>query len=476
MSNAKFMNSSILLFLDLIVIAVSGWLYWLVISKLITISEVGQSTSVYSLVVLSGAIIGLGLEYPLLKKTSVEGSKIVGSALLIEIAATIGIVPIMIYTLINFNHNELQSYNLIAAGMLISITLAFVARYALLGISASKTILLVDTISTVIKFVTGYFLVLYGFGSWGVLLSFMLQALVTACITLGLVRRVLGFSTGNFRYILGVIKDGVVNMPSIFSRTLIISLSVVLLASFGVASSDIGVFYIALMISIVAGGLISSTAYMVIPASSMAKSDLSTASIRIGISLTAPIISLLLTSPEIVLSLLGPGYESGQLILVILAAGILPFAIVTNTISRFNYLDMSRKILLVGSLQIAGFIVGFILLVPQFSTMGAALSVLLSYIVSCIPALIWSEKILLRYLLNTILAVVGGLAISNIFGVFIPGGIVNEVTVSLTSVLVTIILIFILKNTTVCEIRTLFKTLVKSTAPERDTKSVDSIE
>jgi O-antigen/teichoic acid export membrane protein len=298
---------------------------------------------------------------------------------------------------------------------------------------------------------------------------------VTAAITLGLIRRLFGFSTGNFRYILGVIKDGVVNMPSIFSRTLIVSLSVVLLASFGVASSDIGVFYIALMISIVAGGLISSTAYMVIPASSMAKSDLSTASIRIGMSLTAPIISVLLTSSKLVLSLLGPGYESGQLILLILAAGILPFAIVTNTISRFNYLDMSRKILFVGSLQIAGFIVGFTLLVPQFSTIGAALSVLLSYTVSCIPALIWSERILFRYLLNAIIAVVGGLAISNIVGVFIPGGIINELTVLLTSVLVTIILIFVLKNTTIDELRTLFKTLVKSTAPERDTKSVDSL-
>jgi hypothetical protein len=52
MTQEKFVTSSIYLFLDLIVVDASGWLYWLVISKLVSTSDVGQSTSVYSLVVL----------------------------------------------------------------------------------------------------------------------------------------------------------------------------------------------------------------------------------------------------------------------------------------------------------------------------------------------------------------------------------------------------------------------------------------
>jgi O-antigen/teichoic acid export membrane protein len=463
MSHARFMNASVFLFLDVIVIAASGWLYWLVVSKLITISEVGISTSIYSLVVLTATVIGLGLEYPLLKRTSVDGSKIFSSALLIEIAATIAVVPLMIYILIDFYHHESQSYNLIAVGMLISITLGFVARYALLGISASKTILVIDTISTILKFVTGYLLVLYGFGALGVLFSFMLQALVASSTTLILARRLFGFSIANFRHIFDIIKNGVVNMPSIFSRTLIVSLSIVLLASFGVQSSDIGIFYIALMISIVTGGLISSTSYMVIPASSIAKSDLSTSSMRIGLSLSVPIIALLLSSPEFVLSLVGPGYSSGYLILIILAAGIIPFAIATNSISRFNYLDMPRKLLFVGGLQIFGFIVGFIVLVPLLSTVGAALSILLSYTLSCIPALIWSEKILLRYLLNAVIAVLGGVVISDFIDILMPETIISDITLALTSVIVSLIIVFVLKNTSVQEVRTLINTILKNT-------------
>jgi hypothetical protein len=169
-------------------------------------------------------------------------------------------------------------------------------------------VLIIDVLSAAIKFVSGYLLVLSGFGTVGVLSSFMLQALVTAIIGLALTKKTIGFSTGDWKYIKETVRNAVVNMPSIFSRTLIVSLSVVLLASFGISSSEIGIFYIALMISVVAAGLISSTAYMVIPSSSVAQDDLTTGSIRIGMSFTAPVISVLLSSPKLVLSVIGPEY------------------------------------------------------------------------------------------------------------------------------------------------------------------------
>ena len=460
MSQEKFMSSSLFLFLDIIVVAVSGWLYWLVISKLVSSPIVGQSTTVYSLVALTGTIIGLGLEYPLLKKSSTTQSKIVGSALIIELIITVAAVPFLIYGLRDLH----QDYTLISIVMLASVCLAYIARYSLLGVSASKTVLVIDSVSTFVKFVTAYTLVSFGWGAAGILVSFMLQALIAACIALPLVKKIFGFSTGGVKHIIGTLKDGIVNMPSIFSRTLIVSLSVVLLASFGITSSEIGIYYIALMISVVAGGLISSTAYMVIPASSMAQTDLTTRSLRIGISLTAPIISLLLVSPQFLLSLISPEYVSGQMLLVILAMGILPFAVATNTISRFNYEGKSRKLLFVGALQMLGFIAGFILLVPQYKSTGAALSILISYSISCIPALIWSEKILLRYVANTMIAIAAGWGISNMLRLLLPDGTIIEIVTALSSMAITLAILFALKNTSITEIRTLLKSIVKNSS------------
>jgi len=462
MSHDKFMSTSLVLFLDIIVVAVSGWLYWLVISKLVSISDVGQSSAVYSLVVFTCSIVGLGLEYPLLKKSTSLRSTVISSALIIELIITIIAVPFIIYTLKDSPNEMLQNYTLIAVITLFSISLGFIARYALLGISASKTILAIDTVSAIIKFVTAYLLVLSGFGALGILLSFMLQALISACIGLLLVNRIFGIGIESFTYIKNVFKEGVVNMPSIFSKTLIVSLSVVLMALFGISSSEIGVFYISLMISVVTAGLISSTAYMVIPASSMANKDLTSGSMRIGISLTAPIISLLLTAPKFLLSLIGTDYISGEIMLFILGLGILPFAVATNTISRFNYLGEPKKVLYIGLFQMTGFVIAFVLLVPVFEGVGAALAILISYTISCIPALIWSEKILLRYVASTAIAITAGYAVSTIFRLLLPNMVITEVIVMATSIFITTVLIFALKNTSISEVRTLLKTVVNS--------------
>lgn len=462
MSQEKFLHSSIFLFLDLIVVAVNSWLFWLVITKLVSSAEVGQSTSVYSLVVLCSTIVGLGLEYPLLKKASHKDSKIVGSSLLVEIIVTILAVPFMLFALNSVNHQNIVAIDLTALILLLSITLGFVARYALLGISASKTILIIDTISAAVKFIAGYVLVLLGFGALGILLAFMIQAVITACISLILTKKLFGFEVGNLETIKKTIKDAVVNMPSIFSRTLIVTLSVVLLAAFGVDSSDVGVFYIALMISLVAGGLISSTAYMVIPASSVSQTDFSTGSIRIGISLTAPVISLLLAAPQFIMSLIGDAYVSGHINLVILAVGILPFAIATNTISRFNYLGELSKLLFLGSLQIVGFIIAFFFLVPQLNATGAAISIVLSYSVSSIPALLWSERPLLRYVINAGVAILSGWVCSFILRFILTESLFTELIVVMASILVTLFVILALKNLSITEVKTILKTVMKS--------------
>jgi len=123
---------------------------------------------------------------------------------------------------------------------------------------------------------------------------------------------------------------------------------------------------------------------------------------------------------------------------------------------------MPRKLLFVGGLQICGFIVGFIVLVPLLSTVGAALSILLSYSLSCIPALIWSEKILLRYLLNAVIAVLGGVAISDIIDIFMPERIISDITLALTSAIISLVIVFVLKNTSVQEVRTLINTMLKN--------------
>jgi O-antigen/teichoic acid export membrane protein len=464
MSVNKFISSSVLLFLDNLIYAAGNWIYWLIISKIISTSELGQATTILSLVTLAATLTQLGLEYPILKRSPIQPSQILAGGLVIELVLTFAALPLVIYLINNIYEESLQSFGWVAVGMLILLSLDFVSRFVLLGISHTRNILVIDALSIVIKFVVGYTLVTMGFGAFGLLSSFLLQALFIAVVSLLLEYRIFGFKVPQMEYIKVMLKEGMVNIPSKLSRTLIFSLSIVLLASFGIASSEIGIFYIALMISTVGGGLVASMAFMAIPASALSKKDLSSGSMRIGISLTAPVVAALIVSPKFILSVIGTQYMSAETILLALSIAILPFSIVQNAISKFNYLGNSRKLLLIGSAEVGTFLVTFIFLVPHYSTLGAAISILIAFSVSSIVSMLnWSERSsAMRYIANSGMAVLVGWGLGYAVHLLLDGNgvIVSNFTAILSSVGATLVIIVALKNTSTTEIRHMLRIMV----------------
>src|SRR5918994_651486 len=93
----KFVGQGIILFIDQILVSVTNWLYWIVISRIASTSEIGQATSVYSLVLLIATVSQIGLEYPLLKKSSLPRSQIMGTALAIELIITSASIAAIIF-------------------------------------------------------------------------------------------------------------------------------------------------------------------------------------------------------------------------------------------------------------------------------------------------------------------------------------------------------------------------------------------
>jgi O-antigen/teichoic acid export membrane protein len=132
---------------------------------------------------------------------------------------------------------------------------------------------------------------------------------------------------------------------------MIIALSVIFLTAFGISDSDIGIFYVALIISVVGAGLASSMSFTVIPASTESRMDLSSGSLRLGLSLTAPVVTALIVAPKDILSIIGPQYASAHTILLVLSIAILPLVVISNAIAKFNNLGKSRKIIAIGAIQ-----------------------------------------------------------------------------------------------------------------------------
>ena len=319
----NFVGQGVLLFIDQILIAATNWIFWLIISKFTHVSEIGQATVIYSLVLLFSTISQLGLEYPLLKKSVSHRSSILISALVVETIITIVLIPVLYYIgSTNAYHALASSYTWITIGLFVFTSIGFVARFALLGISDARSILIWDIIGTASKFILGFALVFIGLGAFGILLSFLFYSLVITIATLSLSIKKFGITKYNEIHwhsdtFLQLIREAFINTPAKFSRILILSLSVVLLGFFGASDAGIGVFYMTMMISIVIASLASSISYTVIPASSLAKSDLTEGSLRIVLSLTSPLITALAVAPVYILSMLGPVKESCFISLII---------------------------------------------------------------------------------------------------------------------------------------------------------------
>lgn len=463
MTTSKFIGSSVILFIDNIIVAGGNWLFWIIVSIFTLPSSIGQATTIISLVTLFATVTQLGLEYPLLKRTGQERSKIVGPTLFLALGFMLISLPFFVIVMNSLYDSSLKDFTWIAIIMAVLFPVDFVSRYSLLGISKAKNVLMVDSIGIVVKFLLGYFLVAQGSGALGILLAVFSNLVLASVLYLVMVNWLIGFKpiVRVKKIYKIIISEGLVNTPAKLSGLLIFSLSVVLLASFGVDSSEIGRFYIALMISIVGGGFLTSMAYMVIPASSESRSDMSGGGLRIGISMTAPIISVLIVSPSLILSVISPEYISAANIMKILAIGILPFSVVMTLISKYNYLGMSRRIILLGSFQIVTFVFSFFVLVPLHGTLGAAFSILIAFLMSFSLSLFWIEKSSLKYILNTVIAILGGIASGYALDLLVPSSMVVNILIPATAVAVTSGLILVLRNTSLSEISSLIRSGIR---------------
>jgi O-antigen/teichoic acid export membrane protein len=453
-----FANLSAIFFIDQLLVSFGNWVYWLAVSRLTTSSEIGEATIVINLIILINSLTQLGLEYPLLKKSSIDKSRIVGTVITIELLINLVSIPLVYYVLFE---QSLQEFFWIAVVILL-LGIVFVPRFALFGNSKAKSVLLIDVAATVLKFVIAYILVSFGLGAKGMLLSILVQFLFIAVASLIVVSRSnFRFHLGDLNYFKKIVADGVANFPSKLSRVLILSISVILLGFFGVSSSEIGIYYVALVVGMIGASVSTSMAFMVIPASLSSNEELLSDSMRLGLSFSAPIIAALIVAPQFILSLFGVEYASGYALLIILSLAIFPSCIVLNTITKLNYANKPKALLAIGSTEITSFFVAFFFLVPLNGLIGAAVSVLIAYTVSSIISVImWSQRELTKYIIVSGIATFIGILTGYTSGLIFE---LPPVILIIVSAGTSLALVIKLKNTSLVEIRQFISSILKST-------------
>ena len=459
MNSKSFASLGSLFFIDAILLSVGGWFFWIMISKFAPVSEVGQASTIFGLILLVGSIGQLGFEYPLLKKSFSQRTEIIGTTLVLEFVIVLVLLPLVLYATGNFYEGSLEEYNWLTIPLLFVLPAAVLSRFALLGISDVKNVFIIDIAGIALRFIIGYFLIINEFGVTAIIIAFLIQYTMVLIATLIIARKTFKFKIGNLGYLKNIFVDGLVNFPSKLGRVLIIGLSIVFLAASGVSDTEVGIFYIAITLSVVlGGGLATSLSFMVIPVSSISKKDFSDDSWRISLSLSAPIITALIVGPEKILSFIGAEYIQGELLMLILAIGIFPFAIMMNAISKFNNQNKPRKILVIGIVELATFLTAALILIPDFEALGAGIAILIAFSAAALPSLIWSNRILIKYVIVSGIAILFGW----MAGIFIEFLLQFDSIISIiVSAIISLIVVILFKNISAHELSDLIKSVIK---------------
>ena len=457
-AHVDFVTPSIILFIDSILVSVGGWLYWIVLSRLAIASEIGLAVTVYSLVILLTTLAQLGIEYPLLKKANLARSPILGTSIAIELIITVAAIPIVVTVINNLYNETLHDYVWISIVLLLMLGIEFVARFGLLGTSNSKSVLIFDLVGLAIKLPIGFYLVSLSYGSLGILIAYLVEGLFITFASLLVLKKSVSYRLGNITFFKETIKDALINSPAKWSKMVIVTVSIVLLAYLNINASDIGVFYVVLMISLVVASFATSMAYMVIPHSTTLQKDLSSASLRISLSLTAPLVVALLVIPRSILSLIGSEYESAETVLFILGLAIIPSSITVNMISKLNNTGKSKLLIASGVLQTAIFFISFFMLVPNYQTIGAATSILLAYLGASV-LLISTNHGSSRSIIYPCLSVPTGYVMGYIMSTIM--GIEQDLVILISSIAVSIGVILVTKSMTIKETGMLLRSILQ---------------
>jgi O-antigen/teichoic acid export membrane protein len=420
---SKITVGSYFLIIDQLVNYGLGFVFWFILAKLVAPEIVGQV-----LVVTAAATAVLGFaghgsqittskyiaeyntrEMPnVSKKIFSMGLKI---GLIVSISAAIIFLLLSQYVANSF-YQDSSLTPLIIVGMAIflpSQAILMCINGAFQGMQKMKYTALADSIFQSSKILISVVLIFLGLGSLGIISALSLGSLITVCIGLIVIRKLLqnnlskkeeGKEKKDLPNLRHVRRFSVLNYLSIGMSMLSLQIAYMLLGSQHNYSS-VAFFGISALLSGIVGGVTESVGRAVMPTTSEKREDsdeqdLSVAvnsAFRLSIVLSGFIYIVLLIAPAEILSLLSKEYAAGSEVL-----GILILAAISSSLTTFIsfMLNGMGKPQWVAKYAIISSSIGIgllFLLVPYFGMWGAAIALLAEDVAKNLIAVYYTRKL-----------------------------------------------------------------------------------
>ncbi len=380
-------SSGLWVYLANIVNTITGFVYWLLISKIAGPSVVGLVSATIGLAGVISSLLNLGMSTGLIRllgeyiRTNISRSRIYFWTVFLFYEG-MAFSAFIVFTLLYINNIGFAEYTplmMLLASIYVLMNLAPIFMSIFIASLKTFVYFISILIGNLMRITTGFLLVLLGHGWIGALTGFYAMLLIVDIIGLVFSTKMFGLKPVFSKNVIKHVMEA--SIPSWLPNTILIlgqQFSVVVLyASTGAIST--GKFYIALMISNFVSGLALSIQVSLlgyIGSLSDGRKRIAWNSFRIGFLLTLILVIPLSMYSTQILGLLGSDYRSAwcDLILLSIASLLMTFGIVIRNLS-YAY-NMYRNVLFVGLAVSIPRLLLYIYLTPIYGSIGTSIAYL----------------------------------------------------------------------------------------------------
>jgi O-antigen/teichoic acid export membrane protein len=408
------------LYIEAINMIFSGYLYWLILSKITDPASIGLASTIiaFATIVFNIASIGVTggvqryIANGIAEKNLSQVQGIINSSLVITTAGVIisGIIILIFRDFLGNYFNIGFGYILLSIVLVTFMVFADLLRAIIIPSLKVKVITIASILSTLARFSVTFVVVYLGFDIYGVILGFLISYLLSTVIFAFAIRSKI-YSIDPGLKIFVATKEILIASTTFWIPSIITTIGSQLgtISVFIVnGSGNAGVYFIAF--SIVYGitvitSVLLSIAYPTISTIKDGKKRATWRLIKLSLLLTIPVSNVLLLYPVEVLSLFGSGYAPGSSTLQILSLSSLPICVSTGIGVLIYSYGNNRKFLLLGLVTSIPRALLYFVFVPFFGGEGAALSFLVGSITGAIVSLWYAKNMKFKLFYKQILTI-----------------------------------------------------------------------
>ncbi len=401
----KLVRSGFWLYLSSLTITLSGFVYWLVISRIAGPKILGLTTAVIGLASLFNGIISFGIGIALQrfvgecrgKHDDLCETKFFWGGFTISYSVyTITGLLLLVAGLLGKSFLGYSSSMLEAAGIIVLLGIWNIIYSYFIGLLETKTIFITVLAGSIAKITTGISLVYLGYGWAGALIGYVSSwAVMLAVLFPRAIVNNLPVLLPSIDEVKALLKAGISNWaPTVLT---LLGQWIGVIAVFGYSGAvQTGYYYVANTIAMFILGLSTMIMGVMIPVLSGmqdGRKRLAWSALRISLAVIAPISAYLVFYPESILGLLGHTYTKASLVLSVLSIGYVPVLLTTGVFNLVYSYGMYRESLLIGLYQNAPRVILYFILTPLLQGLGTAISMSIGGVTGLVYALIVARRV-----------------------------------------------------------------------------------